>query len=994
MLIDRAPRPGKYAVPKLANMAGRTAPKRNLSILVAYGVVVALDPTASHAQSISSEEVKPEIATSLKKFGIPLVVGAAALITKAGKSSVPPEDAALLGQDMTRLVDQYRTTVSDANFGGTLVKTNGDVVIVSGLALATMSGVGTIPAFAVASVAKYGNNKFAGYISKDGIGRAQGLLSSGLQTMSQKDRKKFDSHIGQGDYKAAADLFESRTKKLSKLEGILKDEPEAAATARGLIIETMQGTQSASLILAGQGYATSKTIESELAGHVKFTKQFAKTVNNRLNTLHERSATLGVDIAKVAVDLKDLREGQQATAFQLGIVQDILFEQQAPAMKLALLKGGAKPGLTVDQRNTVVRYLEVEVKKQEILAIASEVVSVASDVNTIMSNFGVKDKRIADAVRYGSVANAALSQAFSGNYIGAVATVSGLFGGAQQDPNQARFERVFAELEEIQKKLDAVLELQKKTLEAIGQLSQQLANTEQRLHERLDNIEFEIKTLNSATLANLWGAYQPCMKAWDQRSLAKYLFDDQTLQFRSAGGLVAFTNDWAADAAFPCASALRGMFSQLRSAGDFGNPLRLEFAVSQLPEAPPPGESRTFVKSEVQAYLDDVHRPAAGLVLSGWQARAIAKPVWGSVAGSFALLSVPAATASELLRRISVLDAAESKEDALLACGERSLLGLRAKTLLCADSAIFDPAKHGGREPEARERAARFLQDAIAREQVGYLVRWAGLVSGPSNLAPNGAATGMPLSLEELAANTSGSKVSYGRDILFSALTISDVAIAQQSMVYGDLTAYFIFEQLWDKKVGSFRSATTPEQLAAQKLLANPNNPWLQHNVMLLVLMNSERKCDGKTCKNTELGYQTALSPLFEVLAAPVQPVGQPLAAPTLVPINTESVDRARELFLAQFQLTDATLLEAKDASPKGTSTKRQVRIKLGGFDLPLPTVGQWATKAMSYPSGMMARISEREILAQRWADYAVLDTLDVTTTVRMVRAMSGGIAE
>ncbi len=958
---------------------------RNARRRFAVVLALALGSPSFAQQGMPSEfSLNPQVASSLTKFGLTVIVGSAELIGSAGKSSVAAQDAAVLEKDLTGLVDRYRSQAREASFAASLVQTNGELIITSAQVLATSTGAGAIPAAAIASVARYGNDKFAGYLAEEGMGRARGILSSGLQTMTNADRKKFDASLAAGKYEEAAALFESRTKKLSKMESMLREDPQAASTARELVLQTMQATSSAALIEAGKAHATSKSIERDLAKHVQTTKEFGKRLDRKLGDLEQKSKALNDGIASVRSDLDTLQQGQNATAFQLQLVQDVLFDQQPPSAKLALMKAGAKPGLSVDQRATVVKYLEVEVKKQDILRTASAVVQVASDVNTIMSNLGIQDRRLGDAVRYGTVATTALSQAFSGNYLGAVASVSGLFGGAQKDPNQAQFEKVFAELREIQKKLDTVIQLQQKTLEAIEQLSRQLASVERRLNERLDNIEFELKSLASATYVQLWGNYQPCMTAWDQRSATTYGFDDQSLRFRSVQGLVAYSQDWASDAAFPCASALRGLFSQLRSSAAFGNPIRLQYALDQVPETPPPGEDRAFVRSDLESYLTEVHAPAAGLALQGWQTRSAAKPSWGSIAGLFGLLASPSATATELLSRVRKLDS-ESTDGRLTACAGRSLLNLRAKTLLCSDSAAFNPERDVAREAEAQERAAKFLKDAIVREQVGYLAKWAGLVAGPANFAPGGAASGLPLSLDELAAAAS---VPYGRDLIFSALTILDISIAQQAMIYGDLTSYFVFDELWDRQTGNFRSPSSPAQLAAHKLLSNANNPWLRRNVALLLMMELEKKCGSPSCPRSDLAYQVALSPLFELAEARNQPQSN---LPALSPITAGSLSRSRELLAAVFSLPAGAELRVTDVSPSGVKIARVASLRVGAYDLPLPSVQNWTSKRLDYPVGMLDRIREREVLAQRWAEYSSLDSIDVGSAIRLGRAMSGG---
>ncbi len=968
--------------------------KKLMRSIVTNGALVAClyaaGYSAAYAQQQGVSIISPKVAGSLTKFGLAVVVGSADLILTSGRSTVSSADAALLEEDLTTLVDEYRSKTRAASFAASLMEAGGEVIISTGQTLASASGVGILPAGAVASFARAGNERFAEFVASEGMGKARGVLASGLLTMTTNDRNEFDRRIDQKDFEGAAALFDDRTQKLSRLQSILGDDPEAAAKARELVHSTLQKTSSAALINAGKAFAEAQNVEKKLTDHVRTAKAFGQTVTKRLSALQQASKELNNGIASLSDDLTKLKEDQQATAHQLGLVQDILYDQQPPEVKLALLNAGAKPGLTLFQRKTAAKYLKTEVKKKKVMFFASKVVQATSDVNTIMTNFGIQDKRFSQALQYGSVANAALSQVFNGNYLGAMASISGLFGKGQKDPNQVQFERVFDELAEIRKQLDVVVELQKKTLFAIEQLSEQIASVEKGLHERLNNVEFELKSLSAATHVQLWNSYAPCMTAWDKRNNPEYQFDEQALRFRSVNGLQRYANDWARSAAFPCASALRNLFSQLRIAADFDNPLQLGFAITKLPEAPANKDKRTFARSDLQEYLEKVHEPAANLVLQSWAMQRANNVALGSIAGAFALLSSPASTSKALVQRLDRLSNLPNDSGPFRACAQHSLLNLRAKTLLCSDGARLLPNDTLNDE-KAEDRTRQFLREAIVREQVGHLVRWAGLVSGPANLAPGGATDAEPIALKDLAKSTSPTTVSYGRDLIVSALTIADIAIAQQALVYGDLTAYFIVKELWNAEKRKFRDAQTARQKAARTLLENANNPWLQRNVALLLLDKQEKKCGKSICKSTAFGYRIALSPLFkfpEFLSDDADKAG------ALKPITKQQLSRAKQLLLGLFDLPDDLEVIVVEHAPNGTAVPRQVQLVVNGYKLPLPTQSVWENKKLSYPPAMLERVREREVLAQRWAEYAVFDDLDEVTATRMVRTMAGGTGE
>lgn len=937
-------------------------------------IVMLLISTSVSGQSASSSQtdLTPETSNSLAKLGLSIIIGSQENISSSSYVNSNSPDAKMLGDDLGKLVSSYKRRVNDAAFISSLVSANNEVIITGVQVLASSTPVTAVPAAAVATVARYGNEKFASYLADDGKQRALGVFSAGLQKMSTSDKKKFDNYIAQNKPEQAAKLFDDRTKGLSKLSQSLKDYPGADAVARDYVTKILGDTTSTALILAGKSYALAGNVDERLKNHILTTQTFTRTLGTRVDSLHQSIRGVNQEINQVTSDLLSLRGDQTATAHQVRVIEEIMFEQLPPAAKLKLLEGGAKPGLTSEQRNLTERYLRLEIKKAEVSAIAGQVVSVVSDVNSIMSNLGIEDKGLSDAARYGSAASSALSQAMTGNYLGAIVSITGVFGPAKPDPVQQQFKAVFAELSKINAKLDEIIELQKSTLKAIEQLSAQLALVERNLHDRLDRIDFELKVINAATLITLWGEYQPCMLAWDKRNIDAYDFDTHNLSFKSLRGLQNFVgNEWGQ--AFTCASKLRGTFSHLRNAADFGNPLRLEFAMSLIAEAPPPGEDLTYVKSDIHNFVTNVHEPSANFLINSWAERNAKTKTWGSVTGAFGLLAAPVRTSRDLQSRIEMLDSGKSvltEQD----CKNSSLLHSRAKLLLCAD----------GTEDRAVRRTNVFLRQPIIRDQVAHLVKWAGMMSSPSEFAPGGSPNAPPATLDQLLSRTAVPVTAPGVEILEGALMMSDISIAQQAMVYGDLTAYFILETLWDPSKKTFKEPSTPREKEALQLVNNKNNPWLSRNVALLLLQSTERLCKGTKCNNNHLKYEISIAPLFKLNSGSA-------GGADYAPATVSQRVQVKNLMLAMFDLSEEAAFQEADSNPAGIPVPRRIIMKLGSVSLQLPTVDDWAEKRFDYPVGMLERVRERNILAERWAEYTLFDGISAETKTRMIRVLAKG---
>ena len=168
-----------------------------------------------------------------------------------------------------------------------------------------------------------------------------------------------------------------------------------------------------------------------------------------------------------------------------------------PKVQLEYLKNQKHTGLS----NTEIAILEKKIsavqRKEELLKSAQDYVNTAAQANAIINNLsGVLDidpgllRGINRAVEVGTAVVNVVGQAFSGNYIGAIATLTGsLFGGGndvgtmRHEQIMARFDKllegqlqILRELADIKKALNLILQRQQTILQAIIENSRQIQN--------------------------------------------------------------------------------------------------------------------------------------------------------------------------------------------------------------------------------------------------------------------------------------------------------------------------------------------------------------------------------------------------------------------------------------------------------------------------------------------------------------------------------------
>lgn len=229
-----------------------------------------------------------------------------------------------------------------------------------------------------------------------------------------------------------------------------------------------------------------------------------------------------------------------------------------------------------------------------------------------------------------------------------------------------------------------------------------------------------------------------------------------------------------------------------------------------------------------------------------------------------------------------------------------------------------------------------------------------------------------------------------GKILLNRALTIVDVSIAQQSMLYGDMTAFFVADLLWDSQAQRFRSKPAEKVDAtifehAQRLLQNTNNPWLRRNVAMIILKRAQNGCNeqeqGDKCEQNNLLYDLAFDRFFKVGTdnnyEKVDSVSLAAATATFRRVFNLHAD-------ARFTVVDAP----QQVGGKGMGS-RTIILTLDGYELPFPNRNDWQQGTLQYPPLLHDRLADRERIGNRLAGYVAFDRLDEQQKVDLMTLLA-----
>lgn len=960
---------------------------------------VVLHNVAAQPVAPSDTHLDPKLVDKLATVGLEFMVSTYKWVESDTKPWIKEPDAKEMGKFASLLLENYQAKLNDGIYGAQLLHGALGTAITASTAAGAMSGGGGPAAVAIGVIASSLNDKARDYLVSDVVEKASAALGAGIEQMSASKQSEIDALLKSQKFDEAAALFDAHSNSLATMRLQVAGDVAAEKLLEKAVNDSLRRGSLDALKIAGGTAADVANLQVKFTNHVRVVAGFTRRADAKFQKLNHSVEAMQSDLQNVKADLHKLALEEHSTALQVQIIQDVMFDERPASVKLQMLQSGAKPGLSAEQREKLIAALSIKVRQEEIVRSASAVVSYAEDIQSIMSNLGVKsDQRLDDAIRYGAAAQTALDQAFSGNYLGAVVTVTRLFGGGSKpDPMQENFKRIFAAFSEINNRLDQSISLQVKALEGLETVSKQISSLNSLVERRFDRVDFEVALLQQGIQNLVWKDLNVCKVAWmKQDEGGQDRYDIGEARFKSFEAMVSYT-DVHGDKVYKCSDKLAELFESFRNQNFSGNPLSLAFVKtnfdSQSGGGPAEEKGQYYGRASLQYYEDSLYRPSFNVLLWGWARAQNRNAGVGGIANAYALLSTPASSPADLKNRLGILQSGSGDYN-FSPCGSvRTVVGVRMRTYLCSDTSTYsEPADLKDVETKANARALAYLSEPMLRDQVGILIQYALFVVGPREIAKSDSTAGA-YTISEILKQPA--RTPYADGLLTGALMISDASIAQQSMLYGDLTAWFIFELLWDAKLKRFRSAPADpfDQAAfadARKLLSNERNPWLQRNVLMLILQSVEKACisdlAGRSCRGRSLMYRLAFERYFQIEGEGSNARYAPLDDTKLTMAELALKDLLDVHPDTRFVIEDQVISEGKIIS-----IPRRLQFKLDGYSLPMPSVAEWSNRSFSYPTMMRDRVMDRIRIAKRLANYTMLDKMDQTTRARLVSVLSQG---
>lgn len=532
---------------------------------------------------------------------------------------------------------------------------------------------------------------------------------------------------------------------------------------------------------------------------------------SRLNEAVESIAGDVADLQGAVVNLDDRvtgLEGNQA------IIGDFVLSRMTPAERVRAIEGGflsdqfscsdgieACPASTM--RDAILEQSRREATVQGIFNDTTFVMRELTAATQIARDLGIP---LPDEVtEFTRVANASLSAfaAFkSGQFLPALASITGLFG-SPQDVDAQRHRALMgylqSEFRNINLRLDQVLRNQAILLEAVNDLALETRRSFVELQLQLNNLEFEVERASDLVLRQYWEPWQNCSSVYERAFAVEnepvVSFDPISLTFRRDDAVMAFIqlNHRRLE---DCVTRMSSSYDSFLDQQSFGNFVDIRWSISEidawietqaLPEASEDLAGFQDSRSRLNRFEEDLFRPIYSLLLE--YAASQDTPTMASIAYALAHPIESTEDWSRLREQLRSEQGEAFRPD----CEASRYTFTTIMRGIC-------PGRTGPQTPDAA--AALLLSSPYLASKVVDMANWTLVVAQfadrqvivDGELGWRSAADILELARSgELPTNAS-----LGEELIAALIPVLETVIASQAMLYGPLTAEILTDMYLD----------------------------------------------------------------------------------------------------------------------------------------------------------------------------------------------------
>ena len=276
------------------------------------------------------------------------------------------------------------------------------------------------------------------------------------------------------------------------MRDVLKDDPDSLSMLQANAVDIATDIGVEAIARSTKAEEDVNVVQGDLAKMRDNINSYQKNVQSHLDDVADKLSNLKSATDLAAQSLSELNTAVGANSSAIRTLSEVSYSGWTTAQKLQAVQGGLFPDLSPAQKSALIKSLKA-VQTQE--KYVSDVQLAAQDLGNlaaIAKNVGLP----ADAVKGmqgAQIVATGVAQFATGNYLGAVASLTSLAGLAAPDAAAERQAAMMQYLQQqfavINQKLDKIIDLQVQTLKAVEALSEQQQRFREKVLGQLDRIE-------------------------------------------------------------------------------------------------------------------------------------------------------------------------------------------------------------------------------------------------------------------------------------------------------------------------------------------------------------------------------------------------------------------------------------------------------------------------------------------------------------------------
>lgn len=556
----------------------------------------------------------------------------------------------------------------------------------------------------------------------------------------------------------------------------------------------------------------------------------------RTDKLEKKLSALAVAVEDNAFRLRNLKTEVNKNTKSIEAVAQISYSGWTTQQKLQAVRSNLFLDLSGSQKEALIMSLESQQRQEKLISDARLITGDLASIKTIASNLNLPSDVI-DTVGAAATIATGATQFLSGDYLGAVGSITSLGGMGRPDAGAERHRQMMAYLgaqfKQVNERLIKISELQLKTIEALNALRSEQQSFREDVMAKLGQIESITLANNKILQALIRNEWRVC------DSLVNNPEMNGEFAIKTREKLLAMLSDNAYRSyAVRCYRTMSEFLDARILPGDWSGQV---IAANAVPDELTPADNLIHQRLIKLQQLDQqAYSSAARLLMAGLDTDELQR----YPAQTIIRIAQPLATERDQ-QRFAAAGNTGPTQAALrsFTCDDRITLATALRELIC-----FEPQAGVPRRPKA-DRIGRLLQTALLGPQVERVLKEGVLLATLADLSFVTAADDLKLVGAADILQVSGGSLSQelkaatqdrnGLKLLEKLRRLSESYVLQQATTYGDFTAAVALEMLYDTNSRSLNAAPNDPVAAARATAAidaMKANPVLARNVVLLAL--------------------------------------------------------------------------------------------------------------------------------------------------------------